>query len=123
MRRERNALHIDRLIEASRLTISYVEGMDEAAFLADTRTQQAVAMNPIIIGEAVTRIIQDDPNFLERHPDLPWRQMTGMRNRIAHGYFDVNMRVVWETSQAFVPQLLSRLPEIRAADSGDQKLS
>jgi uncharacterized protein with HEPN domain len=111
------------MLEAARLTTSYVEGMDEAEFLADSRTQQAVAMNLIIIGEAAIRIPQDDPDFLVRHPELPWRQMTGMRNRIAHGYFDANMRVVWETSQAFVPQLLSRLPEIRAANSGDQKHS
>ncbi|MGJ0391604.1 MAG: HepT-like ribonuclease domain-containing protein [Methylocystis sp.] len=123
MRRDRNVLHLDRMLEAARLTTSYVEGMDEAEFLADSRTQQAVAMNLIIIGEAVIRIPQDDPDFLVRHPERPWRQMTGMRNRIAHGYFDVNMRVVWETSQAFVPQLLSRLPEIRAANSGDQKHS
>ncbi|MCC3244924.1 DUF86 domain-containing protein [Methylocystis sp. WRRC1] len=118
MRRDRNLLHIDRMLEAARLAASYVEGMDERDFLTDTRTQQAVAMNLIIIGEAVARLLKDDPTFAEAHPDLPWRQMTGMRNRIAHGYFDLNMRVVWETTRACVPELVSRLPSVRAATVG-----
>ncbi len=46
--------------------------------------------------------------------DVPWRNMKGMRNRIAHGYFDINLDVVWETAQTALPQLLGRLPTIRS---------
>lgn len=46
---------------------------------------------------------------------MPWRSMRGMRNRIAHGYFDINLDVVWETTQTAVPDMLEGLAEIRAA--------
>lgn len=44
------------------------------------------------------------------HPEVPWRAMRGMRNRIAHGYFDINLEVVWETVQTALPELLRKLP-------------
>lgn len=118
MRSERTILHLDRMLEAASLIKSYVEGMKERKFLAEKKTQQAVAPNLIVIGESVSRIGQDDPDFFTRSPELPWRQMTGMRNRIAHGYFDLDMHVVWETAQNFVPELENRLPAIRAAAAG-----
>lgn len=84
--------------------------MEKPAFLADTRTQQAVILNLVIIGEAATRLLQSYDAFLERHPKIPWRSMKGMRNRIAHGYFDIDLDVVWETVQTALPQLLRQLP-------------
>jgi uncharacterized protein with HEPN domain len=108
-------LYLDELLEAARLATSYVDGMDENDFLADTRTQQAVAMNLLIIGEAVARLGRDHPDFLVQNPELPWRNMTGMRNRIAHGYFDLNLRAIWETVLTSIPELVYRLPSIRAS--------
>jgi transposase len=54
------------------------------------------------------------PEFVARHSEVPWRSMRGMRNRIAHGYFDINLDVVWDTAQKALPELLDRLPETRA---------
>lgn len=87
--------------------------MDQAAFLADKRTQQAVILNLVIIGEAATQLLQHYSGFLQRYPDVPWRNMKGMRNRIAHGYFEINLDVVWETVQTALPDVLARLPSIR----------
>jgi uncharacterized protein with HEPN domain len=53
------------------------------------------------------------PEFVQAHPELPWRSMRGMRNRIAHGYFDINLDVVWETVQTALPELLSPLSGVR----------
>jgi uncharacterized protein with HEPN domain len=50
--------------------------------------------------------------FVEHHPEIPWRSMRGMRNRIAHGYFDINLHVVWETTQTALPRLLGNFPAI-----------
>ncbi len=47
--------------------------------------------------------------FADSHPEIPWRSMRGMRNRIAHGYFDINLDVVWDTVDTALPQLLQRL--------------
>lgn len=81
-------------------------------------------LNLVIIGEAATKLLKDYNNFLDLHPDVPWRSMKGMRNRIAHGYFDIDLDVVWETVQTALPQLLERLPAILedANDKGNEAL-
>jgi uncharacterized protein with HEPN domain len=57
------------------------------------------------------------PEFTEQHPDVPWRSMRGMRNRIAHGYFEINLDVVWDTVQIALPELLKQLPA--ASENGN----
>ena len=56
---------------------------------------------------------QGFPEFLGGHPDVPWRSMKGMRNRIAHGYFDINLDIVWDTVRTALPPLVERLTAIR----------
>ena len=78
-------------------------------------------MNLVVIGEAATRLMDRYPGFVDRHPEVPWRSMRGMRNRIAHGYFDINLDLVWDTVRAALPELLSRLTALRDdADAGTQ---
>lgn len=73
------------MIEAIGLADVFVEGMSFEDFLADKRTQQAVLMNLIIVGEAATRLMSSEPLFVASHPGVPWTGMKGMRNRVAHG--------------------------------------
>ncbi len=105
--------YLDQMLDAALQACSYVEGMRKEVFLADKRTQQALILNLIIIGEAVTKLLQTHGDFLEHHADVLWRSMKGMRNRIAHGYFDINLEMVWETIQKALPELAARLPSIR----------
>jgi uncharacterized protein with HEPN domain len=63
-------------------------------FCADQRTAEAVQFNFIVIGEAA-RNIPDD--VVARHPELPWREMRGLRNVVAHGYFHVSLAILWQT--------------------------
>ncbi|MBF0158949.1 MAG: DUF86 domain-containing protein, partial [Magnetococcales bacterium] len=49
---------------------------------------------------------------LDIYPDIPWKNMKGMRNRITHGYFEINLDVVWETVQSALPKLLAQLPSV-----------
>lgn len=111
--------YLDHMIEAAQQACSYAEGLCKTDFLADKRTQQAVILNLVIIGEAATNLLKDYGKFLDQHPDVPWRSMKGMRNRIAHGYFDIDLDIVWETVQKALPQLLERLPAIRKDADGD----
>jgi uncharacterized protein with HEPN domain len=53
--------------------------------------------------------------FVAGHPQIPWRSIKDMRNRIAHVYFDINVDVVWRTVKVWVPELLAKLPAVRAA--------
>ncbi|WP_290653095.1 HepT-like ribonuclease domain-containing protein [Aquisalimonas sp.] len=75
----------------------------------DRRTQQAVILNVIILGEAAAKIVQPYPDFVDAHPEIPWRQMRGMRNRVAHGYFDIDLDIVWNTVQSAFPELRERV--------------
>ena len=102
------------MLEAARQACSYVDGSSRADFPADKRTQQAVILNIVIIGEAATKLLADHAEFLGRHPRVPWRNMKGMRNRIAHGYFEINLDTVWETVQSALPSLIEQLPAVRA---------
>jgi len=100
----------------------FVDGLSKADFFEDKRTQQAVIMSLIIIGEAVTKIMDNYIEFSHAHAQVPWRSMRGMRNRIAHGYFDINLDVVWDTVQTALPDLLKQLPAARQnADVEDRK--
>jgi uncharacterized protein with HEPN domain len=109
--------YLDHMQQAAKDACAFVEGLDKAEFLKDKRTQQAVVMSLIILGEAATKIMDGYAEFAKAHSEVPWRSMRGMRNRIAHGYFDINLNVVWETVQTALPALLQQLP---AAGSNDE---
>jgi uncharacterized protein with HEPN domain len=102
--------YLDHMRQAARDACTFLDGVEKEDFLEDKRTQQAVIMSLIIIGEAATRLMDDYSEFTQTHPTVPWRSMRGMRNRIAHGYFDINLDVVWETVQTALPELLTQLP-------------
>ncbi|SEL37316.1 Uncharacterized conserved protein, contains HEPN domain [Bosea lupini] len=114
-RHQRLADYLRHMFDAARKSGVYIDGMERADFLADERTQQAVVLNLVIIGEAATKLLQTHADFLDNYADVPWKSMKGMRNRIAHGYFDINLGIVWETARTALPQLVARLPEIIAA--------
>lgn len=89
--------------------ISFIGTMSRDEFLQDRRTQQAVVMSLIIIGEAASKIINAWPEIKDTHPDIPWGAMRGMRNRIAHGYFAVDYGMVWDTVRHALPSLEQQL--------------
>ena len=111
--------YLDHMQQAATDVSSFVDGLNHADFLNDKRTQQAVIMNLIIIGEAATKVMDGYIEFAQTHGQVPWRNMRGMRNRIAHGYFDVNLDVVGDTVQTALPELLQQLLAVRQDADGD----
>jgi uncharacterized protein with HEPN domain len=105
--------YLDQMLTAANDARGFVNGMSKEDFLADKRTQQAVVMSLVIIGEAAARIMDTDSEFTAANPEIPWRGMRGMRNRVTHGYFDVNLDVVWDTIQTALPDLVLRLERVR----------
>ena len=83
--------YLDHMQQAATDACAFVAGLGKDDFLADKRTQQAVIMSLIIIGEAATKVMEGYAAFTQSHPQVPWRNMRGMRNRMAHGYFDINL--------------------------------
>lgn len=106
---------IGHMLDAAQQACDYVEGMALDEFLQDKRTQQAVIFNLMILGEAATRLLKEHGDFLAEHPAVPWSSMKGMRNRLAHGYFDIDLTVVWQTVQSSLPALMVELTAIQAA--------
>lgn len=112
--------YLSHMFDAADQACAYIEGMEKEDFLTDKRTQQAVILNIVIIGEAATKLLKDYDGFLRGHPEVPWHAMKGMRNRIAHGYFDINLDIVWDTVKTALPDLLAQLPAVqRAAEQQD----
>lgn len=95
----------DAAIQAS----AFIEGLAKEDFLADALTRDACCMNLIIIGEAARRILERWPDFAVSHPDVGWHRMTGIRNRVAHGYEDINFEIVWDTLIGELPELIARV--------------
>ncbi len=115
MNANRLADYLDHMRQAATDACGFVEGMTQEEFRHDKRTQQAVIMSLIVIGEAATTIINTFPEFVTLQPEIQWHGMRGMRNRIAHGYFDINLDLIWETVQTALPRLLSGLSSIRTS--------
>jgi uncharacterized protein with HEPN domain len=82
--------YLDHMQQAATDACAFVEGLDKVDFLEDKRTQQAVIMSLIIIGEVATKVMDGYAEFTQVHAQVPWRSMRGMRNRIAHGYVRVS---------------------------------
>ncbi len=104
--------HIEIAIDRIR---RYVAGMDRASFLSNEEKQDAVIRNIEIIGEAAQSIRRRHPEFAGQHPEIPWGGIYGMRNAIAHGYFTVDLEVVWKTVCEDLPALAEQIGTLRTA--------
>lgn len=96
--------------------LSYTDGMDQAAFLADGRTYDATLRNLELIGEAAARVPEE---VSKSHPEIDWRGMVAARNRLAHGYMGINDDIIWDIIQTEVPGLLPELRNLLDATSED----
>jgi uncharacterized protein with HEPN domain len=77
--------------------------------IQDEKLQYALIRLIEIVGEAASHITDD---FQTQHPDIPWAQMIGMRNRIIHAYFEINLNVVWVTLTDNLPTLIQQLESL-----------
>jgi uncharacterized protein with HEPN domain len=97
------------MLEAADRVLAYTAGVTKDQFLAAPMIQDATIRNIEIIGEAANNLLQADPEFAEQHPSIPFEQIYGMRNRVAHGYFAVSAEMVWETVAADIPELRAEI--------------
>jgi uncharacterized protein with HEPN domain len=95
--------------QAASEAFQFVQNMDEQEFMNNVLVQSAVGMSLMMLGEAVARLAKDNPEFLIEHADMPWREIQGLRNRIAHGYFTIDMNIIWGTAKMSLPHFLDQL--------------
>jgi uncharacterized protein with HEPN domain len=109
---DRRSDYLERMLSAAGQAVRYIEGMTKEDFLADPKTQDAVIMKLLVIGELAAQLLDEHAKFAADHPKVPWSQMKGMRNRMAHGYFELDLGIVWDTVQTAIPSLEADLRSI-----------
>jgi len=87
-------LFFQDILNAIRAIENFIEGMNFELFKEDDKTSSAVIRKLEIIGEAIKHIPDDTKN---KHSEIPWREIAGMRDRLIHAYFGIDYKLVWET--------------------------
>ena len=105
--------YLDQMRSNAAQAIALIDGMEQTTFLSDIRTQLAVGMTLVLIGEAASRIASQHPEFPADHLDIPWSKIRGMRNIVVHDYYQLELPVVFETVRTSLPELLSVLDSLR----------
>ena len=100
---------LEDICQAARKALEFVQGMSYGHFLGDDKTVYAVVRALEVVGEAAKGIPQD---FRDRHPEVPWRSMAGIRDKLIHDYVSVNLEVVWKTVTEDLPPLLPALQRV-----------
>ena len=113
MSADRTDLLLDSIREAATNAVTFIEGLDLSAFVADRRCCYAVSMCLVVIGENAARLLKYHPEFVAAHPETPWSQAIGMRNRIARGYDQLDFAIVFRTVSDYLPDFLRTLPASR----------
>ncbi|MBN9483395.1 MAG: hypothetical protein BGO70_13010 [Bacteroidetes bacterium 43-93] len=101
-------LLLEDILTAAQKILAYTANISYEDFIADDKTIDAVVRNFEIIGEAANRISED---YKLLHPEIEWRRMIGLRNRIIHEYFGVDYEIVWQIIQENIPELRERIEE------------
>lgn len=104
--------YLGHILKAIERIHRYTADMDEIAFLSSELVQDAVIRNIEIIGEASNNIQRAAPEFAAQHDDIPWMVMYTMRNRVSHGYDQVDFEIVWKTICRDLPNLYSQIASI-----------
>jgi len=106
-----DSVRIRHILDAAREAISFADDRSRTDLDTDRKLNLSLVRLLEIIGEAARGISEE---FRDSHPDLPWNKMVGMRDRLIHGYFDVNLDVVWETVTQDLASLIAQLEKIVA---------
>jgi uncharacterized protein with HEPN domain len=115
MQRDRDIACLLDVQHEAKMALGFVAGKTFAEFEDDSQCHYAVIRAIEIIGEAAGRVSDD---YVAQHPEIPWRQVIGMRNRMIHGYDDIVLSVVWEVLQTHIPDLLRLVEPLVPSESG-----
>ncbi len=101
-----DVVRVRHMIDAAEAVASFIAGRDRTHLTTDRMLLFAVVRAVEVLGEAAA---QTSPETRAASPDVPWTAIVGMRNRLIHGYFDVDADIVWTTATTELPDLLPRL--------------
>ena len=110
--------YIQDMLEFGERALSYTDGLEQDGFTDDARTYDATLRNIELIGEAATHIPETVRNS---NADIPWRDIIGVRNRLAHGYLHISDSVIWSIIQDAIPEILPKLRQLLDSIDRDRK--
>jgi uncharacterized protein with HEPN domain len=109
-------LFLEDIAESCVKILRYVKGMNFEQFTGDGKTYDAVLRNLEIIGEAVKNLPDE---IRGRYPGVEWKKIAGLRDIVAHEYFGVDERIVWDIVQNKLPALRDQIVALVQEESGD----
>ena len=111
-----NRIYLDYLrdiLENAEKALKFIEGMTETEFHRDEKTIFAVVRALEVVGEATKKIPK---RVREKYPQVAWREIGGMRDKLIHDYFGVNLGVIWKTVTEDIPKLIPLLKQVIAEE-------
>jgi uncharacterized protein with HEPN domain len=105
-----NTIYLEHIIDALDKISKYIQNQDLKSFLDNEEKQDAIVRKLEIIGEATKKISRE---LKIKNPQVPWKDMAGMRDKLIHDYFDVDLSIVWETAVHDVPELKQLLSALK----------
>lgn len=109
MKNRHDRLYLYDIIECCDRVANYITGVREEDYQVNPMLQDALVRNIEVVGEAVKNLSTD---ITDAHPDIAWKQIARMRDKIAHHYFRINLDVVWRTATDDLPELRSQIVAI-----------
>ena len=107
--RKKDIVYIKHIRDAIELILDYTKELNESDFNAKVIVQDAVIRRIQVIGEAVKNV---STAFREKNSEIPWTKIAGMRDKIIHGYFNVDIDIVWEVIVKDIPTFKKKIMEI-----------
>ncbi|MGB5987141.1 MAG: DUF86 domain-containing protein [Desulfobacterales bacterium] len=107
--REDNLIRLRHMLDAAREAVSFSQGVTRIELASDRKLVLALVKEIEIIGEAAYQIPQ---TARDEAPGIPWDDIVGMRHRLVHAYFEINLDILWQTVNQDLPPLISALEEL-----------
>lgn len=110
MKQKDSSVYVSDMLDAIERILEYAQGMDKKEFCANRQVLDAVVRNIEILGEAASKL---PPEFRSKHDSVEWAKIIGTRNRLIHGYDDVNPSIVWDVVEYDLEPLKKNLLRLK----------